>query len=226
MQRQFSGMFLNVVRVFNRKNKGKWMTLKRLPLLAAALALITGGCTNRTRGLEAQLERVSGQLHTQQRQLQTLSSQSTNLEPRLNRLETASPGVGQIMTRAQLDFAKLYFAGQARNWDLAEFERGEVAEDLKAAVALRPKERGVNIAGIMGAFSNGPLTSLQNAIAVYDWPLFRKAYRESVKMCNACHQATGRPFIVITVPTHPPVFNQRWEPANLFGTNNGNPHEQ
>lgn len=108
----------------------------------------------------------------------------------------------------------MYYAAEARNWDLARFEREEVLEDLDTVAALKPEERGVSLTGIIVAFTNsaGPLAALKDAMDVSDRALFRKAYGDCVVMCNACHTSTGRP-IVITVPTNPPVFNQRWDPA-------------
>ena len=66
----------------------------------------------------------------------------------------------------------------------------------------------------LGQPGAGPMAEMNDAIAVSDRQLFRKSYQDMTAMCNACHQATGRPFIVITMPTNPPVFNQRWEPLN------------
>lgn len=140
----------------------------------------------------------------------------TNLEARLIRLEAAAPDVGQTMLGLQLRFAKMYYAAEARNWDLARFEREEVLEDLETVAALKPEEHGVSLTGIITAFTNsaGPLSALKDAIDVSDRGLFRKAYGDCIVMCNACHTSTGRP-IVITVPTNAPVFNQRWDPATL-----------
>lgn len=219
-------MSFKVAQLFGSRNVSQLTHSRRAPLVALALALLAGGCGRETRSREARLDQVSDELRIQQKQLQTLISQSTNLEWRLQKLESASADVGPIMSGIQLDFAKLYYAGEARNWDLARFERDEVVEGLTTVAALRPQENGVNLAGIVQAFTNGPLASLQNAIGVYDRPMFRKAYSDSIMMCNACHTSTGRPFIVIQIPTNPPVFNQRWEPANLFGTNNAKPHEK
>lgn len=137
-----------------------------------------------------------------------------DFEARVNKLEAAAPDVGQIMLGLQTRFAKLYFAAEGRSWDLARFEREEVIEDLSTVASIKPDDNGVSLAGIIGAFTNsvdGPLASMKDAIDVSDRALFRKAYQDSLVMCNSCHQSTGRPFIVITVPTNPPVFNQQWE---------------
>lgn len=137
--------------------------------------------------------------------------QATNVEARLKQLESTTPSPGVFMSAIHLHFAKLYFAAEARNWDLAYFERGEIVENLEVVAALRPEEGHVKLAGVIDAFKNTQLAALKDAIDMKDRNLFRSAYRDAINMCNACHQATGRPFIVITVPTNPPVANQQWE---------------
>jgi len=188
------------------------MKLERVALLAAILALVaTAWCAREIRNLQAGLDRISGELRSPRPAGEGAAPTATNLEQRLKTLEAAAPGVGEIMSAVQRHFAKLYFASEARNWELARFERGEIVENLSAAAALRPEERGVSIAGMVDAFKNTQLVSLLDAVEMKDRRMFREAYQESILMCNTCHQATGRAFIAITVPTNPPVSNQRWE---------------
>jgi hypothetical protein len=191
------------------------MKLERPALAVAVLALVVAAwCAAQNRHLQARLDSLSAR--PQLPQPTAPSSLPTNLDQRLSKLEAVTPDVGQTMLSIQIHFAKLYYAAEARNWDLARFEREEIVEDLNTVVALKPEENGVSLVGIIGAFTNsptGPLSSLKDAFDVSDRPLFRKAYQESILMCNACHQSTGRPFIVVTIPTNPPVFNQQWEPA-------------
>src|SRR5581483_2365491 len=187
------------------------MKLERATLAVAVLALIVAGwCTAQNHQLRARLEALSTGPQTSPPLL------PTNILQRVSKLEGVTPDVGQTMLSIHLHFAKLYYAAEARNWDLARFEREEIVEDLNTVAALKPEENGVSLVGMIGAFTNsptGPLSSLKDALDVSDRPLFRKAYQDSILMCNTCHQSTGRPFIVITVPTNPPVFNQRWEPG-------------
>ena len=188
------------------------MKLERIALLAAVLALITAGWgVTEVRKLRARLDRAADGSRPQSLPGTSVGSQATNLEQRLKQLEAAAPSPGLFMSAIQLHFAKLYFAGEARNWDLARFERGEILEHLDVVAALRPQEGAVSVTGIMDAFKNTQLTAIKDAIEMKDRGLFRDAYRESIIMCNTCHQATGRPFITITIPTNPPVSNQRWE---------------
>jgi hypothetical protein len=143
------------------------------------------------------------------------------LEARLQRLEASAPGVGTVMSGVQMHFAKLYFAGQAHNGPLAEFELYEVEENLDKAAALRPEEQGTNLVGLTDAFKKTQLVALRSAVHDDDWSAFQSSYTEAIGVCNGCHQETGHSYIVITTPTAPPVSNQQWEPVNQPSENGG-----
>lgn len=184
-----------------------------ITLGAALVALIgTAWCAAELSRLNSRLDVVTASLRAPPAG-RTSPAPAGDIESRLKKLEAASPGLGDVMQGIQLHFAKLHFAAEARNWDLAQFERGEVLEGFAAAAALRPEERGVDLAGVMDAFKQTQLAAVKDALDVKDRPLFREAYREAILVCNGCHQTTGRPFIGITVPSQPPVSNQRWEPT-------------
>jgi hypothetical protein len=197
------------------------MKPERLALAAAIIAVIAAGWSAwQTTKLQARLDSIPAPARaTPPSELAQapVAPQATNIEQRLGHLEAITPSVAQTMLSIQSHFAKLHYAAEARNWDLARFERGEIEEDLETVAALKPQENGVSLVGIISAFTNsvtGPMAEMNDAITVSDRQLFRKAYQDTTLMCNACHQATGRPFISITVPTNPPVFNQRWELPN------------
>lgn len=137
---------------------------------------------------------------------------SEGLEERLKKLEIAVPGVGAMMGSVQLHVAKLYFAGEAKNWKLAEFEIHEIEENLEKAATLRPGDNGVQLTGVFDAFERTQLAEMKKAIKQEDLKAFRRLYVESIEVCNSCHVSTGRPYLVITPPTAPPVPNQQWAP--------------
>ncbi|HUL43913.1 MAG TPA: hypothetical protein VLY03_06110 [Bacteroidota bacterium] len=140
-----------------------------------------------------------------------------SIEDRLKKLESTAPGVGEVMSGVQLHFGKLYFAGQAENWKLADFELDEITENLDNAALMRPEEHGVKLGGVVDAFKQSQLADLKHAVDTRNEKEFHQKYLESMAVCNSCHAATGRPFIVITEPTAPPVSNQRWAvPATDF----------
>jgi hypothetical protein len=136
---------------------------------------------------------------------------SANVEERLKKLEAAAPGLGEIMSGLQIHAAKLYFAGKARNWPLVEFEIGEMEEALAAAPVVRPQDNNVPLAAVIDAFKNSQWAALKQAVTQRNGGAFDKAYDDVVLVCNACHQATTRPYLQIIPPTQPPVSNQRWE---------------
>jgi hypothetical protein len=140
------------------------------------------------------------------------SRQNEKLETRLKHLEAAAPGVGEIMSAIQLHFGKLFYAARARNWKLASFEVDEVKENLDKAAVLRPEENGTRLGGVVDAFEQTQLAALSAAIGKRDSVSFGRSYDEALEVCNSCHRATGRPFIVITKPTGAPVPNQQWVP--------------
>jgi len=194
------------------------MKLERAALVAAILAILMAGWNIlEIRNLQARLDSFSARPPQASPQVSAMPGLATNVEKRLSHLEEVTPSVAQTMLSIQSHLMKLHYAAEARNWDLARFERGEIIEDLGTVAALKPDENGVSLVGIISAFTNtvtGPMADMNDAMAVSDRQLFRKSYQDTILMCNACHQATGRPFIFITVPTNAPIFNQRWEPPN------------
>src|ERR1700733_16219163 len=48
----------------------------------------------------------------------------------------AGPGLGEIMTLQQLRHIKLWFAGRAGNWPLADYEMGELNEGFENVTKL------------------------------------------------------------------------------------------
>jgi hypothetical protein len=123
---------------------------------------------------------------------------------RVHSAEENAPGVGEVMSGVQLHFAKLFYAHEAKNAELADFELGEIEENLDRAAQLRPSENGTNLGKMVAEFKKGPLAAMKNGGD------FRAAYGQAIQSCNACHQGTGHPYIVICEPKGPPVSNQVW----------------
>ena len=51
------------------------------------------------------------------------------------------PGLGELMSLNQMRHAKLWFAGQARNWELADYELDELEEGFADVVKSPPRSR-------------------------------------------------------------------------------------
>lgn len=180
-------------------------------ILAAVALVLAGWCAFEVHALQGRVDWMAGALRARSNEA-AVSAPAGSVEDRLKKLEATAPGLGEIMSGLQLHTAKLYYAGKARNWPLVEFEMGEMEEALAAIPVLRPQDNNVPLGAVIEAFRNSQWAALKQAVGRKDGAAFDKAYDDVVLVCNACHQATGRPYLVVQTPTGPPVPNQRWDP--------------
>ena len=131
-----------------------------------------------------------------------LQVQVDSLQRRLSNSYT--PGLGEFMSGIQVHHEKLWFAGSAQNWKLANFEIGEIREsldDIQRFCTDRPE-----VASIPMILP--PMDSIGKAVAQQDLPRFKAAFILLTNTCNNCHRATKHEFNVIQIPTTPPFSNQ------------------
>jgi hypothetical protein len=132
----------------------------------------------------------------------TLQAQVDSLQRRLS--NSYIPGLGEFMSGIQVHHEKLWFAGTAQNWKLANFEIDEIREaldDIQRFCTDRPE-----IASIPMILP--PMDSIGKAVAQQDLPRFKSAFILLTNTCNNCHRATKHEFNVIQIPTTPPFSNQ------------------
>lgn len=111
------------------------------------------------------------------------------------------PGMGEIMGATQMRHAKLWFAGNAKNWKLASYEVDEIEEGLADAAKYHPVfKKNAPISAMLEKFVKPPINDIRRAIEVENIPQFRTSYDALTTACNACHQAAGQEFIVIKRP--------------------------
>lgn len=115
------------------------------------------------------------------------------------------PGLGEIMTLQQLRHIKLWFAGRAGNWQLAEYEIGELNEGFEDVNRLLGGDTVDKMVG-------DPLKALQKAIEDKDRAAFTSAYDKLSAGCNYCHRTLDHGFIVIQRPALLPYSDQLFEP--------------
>jgi hypothetical protein len=113
------------------------------------------------------------------------------------------PGLGEIMSLTQMRHCKLWFAGQAENWELAAYEADELEEGFHDAMQFHPhhKSSPVPLTQAIPAFIEEPLRSVRDAIAKKDAALFAPAFDALTAGCNACHAATNFAFNTVVRPT-------------------------
>jgi hypothetical protein len=114
-----------------------------------------------------------------------------------------APGLGEIMTLTQMRHAKLWFAGKAENWKLAEYEVKELQEGFDDAVKYHPDR-----SALLAEMTAESMKLLQRAIVKKDEGEFEKAYKVLTISCNACHEATDFGFNKVITPSRNPFPNQ------------------
>lgn len=83
--------------------------------------------------------------------------------------ETHASGLGELMQATQMRHAKLWLAGKAKNWRLAQYELGEIEEGLDDVVKYHPTFKdGARISIILPQFTAKPIDSVRQAVETKD----------------------------------------------------------
>jgi hypothetical protein len=127
--------------------------------------------------------------------------------------EPYAPGLGEFMTATQLRHAKLWFAGQAKNWDLASYEVDELKEGLTDAAKQFPTHDGVPVGDMIKSTALPALEEMDKAVESKNSAKFATAFDGLTKACNTCHANAKKEFIRIQRPTAPPLTNQNFAPV-------------
>ena len=140
------------------------------------------------------------------------SNTNNNLRARIDTLEkklanTYKPGFGEFMSSIQVHHAKLWFAGQNQNWELADFEMHEIAETIDAIKEYQTEREESNKVDML----KPSLDAVNDAIQKKDSALFNSSYLLLTSTCNNCHKAVNFGFNVVKVPETPPFSNQAFK---------------
>jgi hypothetical protein len=114
-------------------------------------------------------------------------------------------GLGEIMLLQQARHIKLWFAGSASNWPLADHEIDELKEGFDD---VNKQLGGDTVENAVG----GPMAALEKAIDGKNRAAFGKAFDQLSAGCNGCHHTLNHGFIVIQRPTLQPYTNQVFKP--------------
>jgi hypothetical protein len=122
------------------------------------------------------------------------------------------PELIEFMVFTQIRHAKLWLAGNAGNWELADYEIDELKEVLENAAKYVPDYKGSPVAKMIESIAMTPIEEVGNAIKAKDRVRFVTAYDKLTAACNSCHQSANRPFIVIQRPSGSAFPNQSFAP--------------
>jgi hypothetical protein len=119
--------------------------------------------------------------------------------------EANDANIGDIMASQQERHLKLWFAGRAGNWPLADYEIGKLKDGFDDIDKLMG---GDTVGKAVGA----PIAALEKAIESKDKDSFTRAFNQLTAGCNSCHHTLDHAFIVIQRPTVLPYSNQSFAP--------------
>jgi hypothetical protein len=126
--------------------------------------------------------------------------------------KTYFPGLGEFMGRIQVDHAKLWLAGEARNWELAAYQLGELKEVFSDVQDFIPRYQNIPVGDMIDAIITGTVSDMEGAIATRDFSKFSASFDKLTGACNSCHQAANRAYIAIKRPTQSNFSNQDFLP--------------
>jgi len=134
--------------------------------------------------------------------VQQLQSQVDSLKIQIN--NAYKPGLGEFMSGIQVHHEKLWFAGTAENWQLADFEIHEIMEavdDIKIYASDRPETKDI-------IMLQPAIDSVNNSIQQKNLSSFKQNFIVLTNTCNNCHAAVNYNFNKIKIPETPPFSNQ------------------
>ena len=119
--------------------------------------------------------------------------------------EPYEPSIGDIMVFQQTRHIKLWFAGRAGNWPLADYEIDKLKEgfgDVNKQIGGDTVEKAVG----------SPIAALEKAVEAKDREAFTRAFDQLSAGCNSCHRTLDHAFIAIQRPALLPYSDQSFAP--------------
>ena len=129
---------------------------------------------------------------------------------------TAAPELGHQMLELQIRHDRLWWAGDAGNWNLAYYmvsELGEALRHIEETNGDAPELQPQKLSEVMPAIMGPAVRNVQEALAKKDRAAFAAAYDRLSASCNACHATAGVAFLHIRRPKTPLLDNLRYAPG-------------
>jgi hypothetical protein len=134
------------------------------------------------------------------------------------RLKNLVPPNSHPMVDVAFNAASLWFAGEKKNWPLANYFLGETRNRMNWEVKLNPGPKSptgeiVDMKGTVDGINNGSIADIKKAIDAKDVTAFEVAYRHLLEDCYSCHKNTNRPYLRPMIPTTPPQTIINFDPS-------------
>lgn len=117
----------------------------------------------------------------------------------IEELSSLAPGLGTIMPDIGIRTWKLFYAAEAGNWPMANFQAREIRGLFARGAFTRP-----NFEADLKTYVDDVWSEIQEAIKNQNFAEFKVVFDEAVASANDYHVSTKRPYIVWKLPDYPP----------------------
>lgn len=147
------------------------------------------------------------------------STSADALAAKIAELERRAPAprLDAQMLELQIRHDRLWWAGDAGNWNLAYYmasELGETLQGIEETNGDAPELQPDRLSEVMPAIMDPAIRNMQSALAKRDKAAFAAAYDRLSAACNACHAKAGVAFLHIQRPRTLLLDNLRYAPES------------
>jgi len=147
----------------------------------------------------------------------TTNQEMAALQTEVARLKGIVPDQSHAMKDVAYHFANLWFAGQKKNWPLADFYWSETRSHLRWVVRIIPVRKDpqgneIRLTEILDPIDKTSLQQVGDAIKAKDTTRFAEAYKQMLDSCYACHLAAGKPYLRLQIPQQPEAPIIKFDP--------------
>jgi RNA polymerase subunit RPABC4/transcription elongation factor Spt4 len=122
------------------------------------------------------------------------------------------PGLGTVMIEYGNRLARIWYAANAGNWDMAKYQLDEALEIQEVGETTRPARTPM-----LKAFEDNYLKPLDDSIGAKDKAKFTAAFNNAITGCNGCHKAStaanwkSYQYVHVQIPKADPAFDVDWK---------------
>ena len=117
-------------------------------------------------------------------------------QEKLNKIEKQFRGFDMAMVETGYRYQELYWAGQDKNWEYANYQLEKIKVAIENGLERRPKR-----AKSAEYFLTTILPQMKKSLEKKDAEIFNKNFKVMTINCNSCHAMEKVPFFNVQIPT-------------------------
>jgi hypothetical protein len=124
-------------------------------------------------------------------------------------LKDKATSASVAMADVSFHWSNLWFAGQNKNWPLANYYYSEARNHVRWLIRINPTPKGpdgmpVDLKSLFDSVDTSTFAAVKAAIDKQDSKQFPVVYKAALESCYSCHKSVGRPYLRLQIPTTVP----------------------